>query len=64
MSINDRLKALEDKIDFIINKYNEVVNDNEKLRGKVSLLEEENEKLSKEKDVVIEKIENIINKLP
>lgn len=64
MSLNDRLKALEEKIDIIINKYNEVVDDNEKLRSRISLLEEENEKLGKEKDLVIEKIENIISKLP
>ena len=64
MSLNDRLKTLEEKIDVIIDKYNEVVNDNEKLRNEIALLEEANENLNREKQLVAEKIENILNKLP
>ena len=64
MNINDKLKALEEKIDIIIEKYNELLNDNEELISKIALLEEENEKLNREKQVVIEKVEQIISKLP
>jgi cell division protein FtsB len=64
MNLHEKLNRLQEKFEVFFNQYIEMENENIGLRNRVAALEEENKKLNNEREIVIEKIEEILNKIP
>jgi predicted metal-dependent hydrolase len=64
MEIYDKLNRLNEKFDIFLKRFIELEEENVALQNKVAILEEKNKELTKEKESVIEKIEEILNKMP
>ena len=64
MELHNKLNSLNEKLELFFKQYEEIENENIGLRNRVAALEEENKKLKQEKENVVEKIEEILSKIP
>lgn len=70
MMIRDKLLTLEEKIDFVTERYkavleerNQLLNEKDDLLSIIDKINVENNILKAERDTVIERIESLVNKL-
>ncbi|MGA1847070.1 hypothetical protein [Deferribacter abyssi] len=61
--LREKLEALENKIDKLLKNYKELQLENTELKEKIQQLELKIEEYEKEKFLIVEKIENLVNRI-